>query len=138
GWKPLAGEQVAPGTGERETWDDLLIRPRLLDALRQLNPGVPGEYLQQAVAEIAAPKSQDAVTENPRPHQYLVGGYPLSDIDADGIEQNPRLRLLGADPSDNDWIVVNQVTLRQRDLHRRFDIVLFVNGMPLSIFELKR
>jgi type I restriction enzyme R subunit len=50
---------------------------------------VPGEYLQQAVAEIAAPKSQDAITENHRIHQYLVSGYPLSYIDTDGIEQNP-------------------------------------------------
>ncbi|KEP72770.1 DEAD/DEAH box helicase, partial [Microbacterium sp. SUBG005] len=56
----------------------------------------------------------------------------------DGREQNPRLRLLGADPSDNDWLAVNQVTVRQGDAHRRFDIVLYVNGMPLSIIELKR
>ncbi len=138
GWRPLHGEQVAPGTGERDTWDDLLIRPRLLDALRLLNPGIPGEYLQQAVAEIAAPKSQDAITENYRIHQYLVNGYPLSYIDTDGIEQNPRLRLVGTDPSDNDWLAVNQLTLRRGDLHRRFDIVLFVNGMPLVIIELKR
>ena len=137
-WRPLHGEQIAPGTGERDTWDDLLIRPRLLDALRHLNPGVPGEYVQQAVAEIAAPKSQDAITENHRIHQYLVSGYPLSYIDTDGIEQNPRLRLLGTDPSDNDWLAVNQLTLRRGDLHRRFDIVLFVNGMPLVVIELKR
>ena len=138
GWRPLHGEQVAPGTGERDAWDDLLIRPRLLEALRRLNPGIPGEYLQQAVAEIAAPKSQDAITENHRIHHYLVSGYPLSYIDTDGIEQNPRLRLLGTDPSDNDWLAVNQLTLRRGDLHRRLDIVLFLNGMPLVIVELKR
>ncbi len=137
-WKPLRGEQIAPGSGERDAWDELLIRPRLLDALRRLNPAVPGEYLQQAVAEIAAPRSQDAITENHRIHQYLVGGFPLSYIDSDGVEQNPRLRLLGADPLDNDWIAVNQVTLRHGELHRRFDIVLYVNGMPLAIIELKR
>jgi len=138
GWRPAKGEEVAPGTGERDTWDDLLIRPRLLEALRRLNPAVPGEYLQQAVAEIAAPKSQDAITENHRIHQYLVGGYPLSYIDPDGVEQNPRLRLLSTDPSENDWLAVNQLTLRQGDLHRRLDIALFVNGMPVVIIELKR
>ncbi len=138
GWQPAKGEEIAPGSGERETWDDLLIRPRLLDALRRLNPGIPGEYLQQALVEIAAPKSQDAITENHRIHGYLVGGYPLSYIDADGVEQNPRLRLLGADPSENDWLAVNQITLRQGELHRRFDLVLYVNGLPLSIVELKR
>lgn len=138
GWHPAKGEDIAPGSGERDTWDDLLIRARLLDALRRLNPGVPGEYLQQALAEIAAPKSQDAIAENHRIHDYLVGGYPLSYIDADGLEQNPRLRLLGADPSENEWLAVNQITVRQGELHRRFDVILYVNGMPLSIVELKR
>lgn len=75
-WRPLPGESIAPGSGERDTWDDPLIRPRLLAALRRLNPGVPAEYLQQAIAEIAAPTSQDAITENYRIHQYLVSGYP--------------------------------------------------------------
>ena len=138
GWRPLRGEQIAPGTGERDTWDEVLIRPRLLDALRRLNPTVPALYLQQAVAEIAAPKSQDAITENNRIHEYLVSGYPLSYIDADGEEQNPRLRLVSTDPSQNDWLAVNQVTIRQGDLHRRFDVVMYVNGMPLSIVELKK
>ncbi|MCY7411594.1 MAG: DEAD/DEAH box helicase, partial [Salinibacterium sp.] len=137
GWQPERGEQIAPGSGERETWDELLIRTRLLDAMRRLNPDVPMPFLQQAVAEIAAPKSLDAITENYRIHEYLVGGYPLTYIDGDGLEQNPRIRLLGA-PDQNDWLAVNQVTIRQADLHRRFDIVLYVNGMPLSIIELKR
>jgi type I restriction enzyme, R subunit len=137
GWRPLPGEAIAPGSGERDTWDELTIRPRLLDAMRRLNPAVPASYLQQAASEILAPKSQDAITENHRIHEYLVGGYPLSYIDADGVEQNPRIRLLGA-PEQNDWLAVNQVTIRQGDLHRRFDIVLYVNGMPLSIIELKK
>ncbi|MDN3495202.1 type I restriction endonuclease subunit R [Planococcus sp. APC 4015] len=138
GWMPLAGDKIAPGSGERETWDVLLIRPRLLEAMRRLNPDVPVNYLQQAIAEIAAPKSLDAITENHRIHEYLVGGYPISYIDGDGIEQNPRVRLLGGSPEQNDWLAVNQVTVRQGDLHRRFDIVLYVNGMPLSIVELKK
>ena len=137
-WHPLRGEQIAPGSGERETWDELLIRPRLLRALQALNPTIPLHYLQQAASEIAAPKSQDAITENHRVHEYLVGGYPLSYLDPDGQERNVRVRLLGPDPADNDWLAVNQVTLRQGDLHRRFDVVLYVNGMPLSIVELKR
>ena len=137
-WQPLTGDQIAPGSGERDTWDELLIRPRLVNALQALNPTVPLHYVQQAASEIAAPKSQDAITENYRVHTYLVGGYPLSYLDADGREQNVRLRLLSSEPAENDWLAVNQVTLRQGDLHRRFDIVLYVNGMPLSIFELKR
>ncbi|GAA3773897.1 type I restriction endonuclease subunit R [Microbacterium kribbense] len=137
-WQPMVGEKIAPGTGERASWDELLIRPRLLEAMRRLNPDVPVHYLQQALGEIAAPSSQDAITENLRIHRYLIGGYPLGYIDADGVEQNPRIRLISANPEENDWLAVNQVTVRDRDVHRRFDIVLYVNGMPVSVIELKR
>lgn len=143
GWKPLRGDQIAPGSGERESWDELLIRPRLLEALRRLNPSVPAQYLQQALVEIASPTSQDAITENQRIHRYLTSGYPLTYIDVDGEEQNPSLRLLSTEPAQNDWLAVTQVTIRQNtpghgEVHRRFDIVLYVNGIPLSILELKK
>jgi type I restriction enzyme R subunit len=138
GWQPKAGEQIAPGIGERDSWDELLIRPRLLDALRQLNPMVPGEYLVQALAEIASPKSQDAITENQRVHDYLIDGFRLSYIGDDGTEVNPSIRLVSAEPSENDWLAVNQVTLIRGDYKRRFDLVLYCNGMPVSIVELKK
>lgn len=143
GWTSLSGDQIAPGSGGRDGWDELLIRPRLLEALRRLNPGVPAQYLQQAVVEIASPTSQDAITENHRIHRYLTTGYRLTYLDHDGVEHNPTLRLLSTDPAENDWLAVNQVTIRQTtpghgEVHRRFDVVLYVNGMPLSILELKK
>ncbi|MDP9986649.1 hypothetical protein J2S98_001806 [Arthrobacter oryzae] len=70
-WKPLDGRAIAPGTGERESWSELLIRPRLLAALQRLNPAVPAQYLQQALAEIVSPKSNDAMAEN----QALRGSW---------------------------------------------------------------
>ncbi|CAN5327452.1 type I restriction endonuclease subunit R [soil metagenome] len=138
GWQPKTGEQIAPGSGERDSWDELLIRPRLLEVLRRLNPTVPREYLQQALAEIAAPKSQDAITENHRIHDYLVDGFRLSYIGDDGSEVNASIRLISAEPSENDWLAVNQVTLVRGDFRRRFDLVLYCNGMPVSVVELKK
>ena len=138
GWQPAAGQDIAPGRGERDSWDELLIRPRLLAALQRFNPTVPAQYLQQALAEIASPKSNDAITENHRIHNYLVDGYRLSYIDSDGNEANPTIRLLSADPDQNDWLAVNQVTLVQGDYKRRFDVVLYCNGMPVSVIELKK
>ncbi|WP_226758467.1 type I restriction endonuclease subunit R [Arthrobacter sp. SO3] len=138
GWRPASGQDIAPGRGERDTWDELLIRPRLLAALQRFNPTVPAQYLQQALAEIAASKSQDAITENHRVHNYLVDGYRLSYIDADGNEANPTIHLLSSDPDQNDWLAVNQVTLVQGDYKRRFDVVLYCNGMPVSVIELKK
>ena len=72
-----------------------MLPGRLLAAMRRLNPLVPAEYLEQALAEIVAPKSQDAIAENYRLHQILVDGYRgISYIDSDGIEQNPTIRLV--------------------------------------------
>ena len=138
GWRPMAGERIAPGSGERDTWDELLIRPRLLAALQKFNPDVPAQYLAQAVAEIGAPTSNDAIAENLRIHQYLVDGFRLSYIDTDGTETNPTLSLISANPDQNDWLAVNQVTLIHGDHTRRFDLVLYCNGMPVSIVELKK
>lgn len=137
-WRPAAGEAIAPGTDERDSWSELLIRPRLLAAMQQLNPAVPATYLQQALAEIVAPKSQDPIAENHRIHDILVGGYRLSYLDADGTEHNPTIGLVSHDPDENDWLAVNQVTIRQGDRTRRFDLVLYLNGMPVSIIELKK
>ncbi|MCW4465645.1 type I restriction endonuclease subunit R [Glutamicibacter sp. MNS18] len=137
-WRPIQGEKIAPGAGERESWDELLIRPRLLAALRRLNPGVPEQYLQQALAEIVAPQSQDAITENYRIHKMFTEGHRINYLDPDGTEQNPTLRILGTEETDNDWLAVSQVTLVQGEHRRRFDVVLYCNGMPISIMELKR
>ncbi|GLB68746.1 type I restriction endonuclease subunit R [Arthrobacter mangrovi] len=138
GWKRASGDAIAPGSGMRESWDELLLRQRLLEALQKLNPTVPAQYLKQALAEITQPKSNDAVTENHRIHHYLVDGFRLTYIDSDGTESNPTIRLISADPDENDWLVVNQVTIVQGDYRRRFDIVLYCNGMPVSIVELKK
>jgi len=135
----LHGTDIAPGAGERESWAELAIRPRLLEALRTHNPTVPAEYLAQALAEILIPKSADALTENHRIHTYLVDGFRgITYVDPTGAEVTPTIRLLSPNPDDNQWLAVNQVTLRQGDYTRRFDVVLYCNGMPVAIIELKK
>ena len=112
-WRPVEGKTIAPGSGERESWDELVIPSRLLAKLRDLNPLVPPEYLKQAAVDIVRPTSGDAMTENHRAHSFMVEGYRgISWIDIDGAEQNPTVRLVSTDPSENDWLAVNQVTIR--------------------------
>jgi type I restriction enzyme R subunit len=140
GWETRSGHDVAPGAeGGRSSWDDLVLRGPLLAAMRRLNPAVPAEYLEQALAEIVAPASQDAIAENYRLHQVLVDGYRgVSYVDADGIEQNPTIRLVSAAVEENEFRAVNQVTVRSSEVERRFDIVLYLNGMPVVVVELKK
>ena len=90
-WEKLGASPV-PGAGGRESWNDIVLRERLDQALRNLNPGVPEEYLQQAIAEVITPKSQSAIAENARLHEILVHGYRgIEYIDHEGQIQNPTI-----------------------------------------------
>ncbi|WP_250280219.1 HsdR family type I site-specific deoxyribonuclease, partial [Frankia sp. Cppng1_Ct_nod] len=139
-WRALPGTAVTPGAENgRASWDDIVLPGRALAAMRALNPQVPAEYLEQALAEIIQPTSQDAIAENYRLHQICVQGYRgVSYIDADGVEQNPTIRLVSHQVGDNELLAVNQVTVRTAEVERRFDVVLYLNGLPIAIFELKR
>nr|WP_244303081.1 HsdR family type I site-specific deoxyribonuclease [Leucobacter coleopterorum] len=138
-WTTLRGADIAPGSGERESWRDIVLQGTLIRALRNLNREVPTEYLQQAAAEVLTPQSQDAITENYRLHQILVGGYRgITYVDAEGREVNPTITFISADPIKNLYHAVNQVTIRNRERERRFDVVTYVNGLPLAILELKK
>ncbi len=138
-WEYRTGKEVAPGSGERESWHDIVLRGSAEAALRRLNPDVPEQYLQQAYAEVTTPQSQDAITENYRLHRILTEGYRgISYVDHDGREVNPIIRFMSADPAKNRYLAVNQLTVRNHEYQRRFDIVLYVNGFPLSIVELKQ
>ncbi|MCK9792312.1 type I restriction endonuclease subunit R [Isoptericola sp. 4D.3] len=151
GWQPLRGQQVMPGAlsdvghpgyaalgpqPQRESWSELAIPSRMRAAARRLNPEVPREYLEQALAEILRPTSQDAMTENKRIHDVLVHGYRIGYVD-DGREQTATVRLVSAHEHENEWLVVNQVRVVDGDVERRFDVVLYLNGMPVVIVELK-
>lgn len=140
GWEALRGAEVLPGTRDgRKEWSDLVMPDRTLAAMKRLNPAVPADFLAQALAEIVAPKSQDAIAENYRLHRILVDGYRgLTYVDDDGVEQSPTIRLVGHRVADNEFNVVNQVTIRNREKERRFDFVLYLNGLPVGIGELKR
>ena len=139
GWQPLTGKQIAPGSGERESWSELVLPARLAAALQRLNPAVPAAYLKQAASEILRPTSADAITENRRTHEFLTQGYRgITWTDHEGVEHNPTIRLISAEPAEDDFLAVNQVTLRSHDVERRFDIVLYCNGLPVAIIELKK
>ncbi|QHD85427.1 HsdR family type I site-specific deoxyribonuclease [Gordonia sp. JH63] len=139
-WQPTHGSEIAPGTENgRKSWDDIVLPERLLAKMRELNPGVPHEYLVQARAGILAPESGDPLAENRRLHEILVKGYRgISYVDHEGLEQTPTIRLIGARPEDNEMLAVQQVTVRNSEHQRRFDVVLYLNGLPVAFFELKQ
>ena len=136
GWRPGTGADIEL---QRAGLDDLVLQEDFMQALRTLNPSVPDQYLNQARADLLAPASQDPLAENQRFHEYLTRGFRgLTYIDSSGLEQTPTLRLVSLDPDENTLRAIQQVRVQDTQARRRFDIVLYVNGLPLALVELKQ
>jgi type I restriction enzyme R subunit len=139
-WLPASGNEFAPGSGHRKSWDDLILYPDLREAIERLNPELPPDAVRDAIAAAATPESQDTYEENRTAHGYLTAGIrSVVYTDAFGAEHNPTVRLVDlTDPDGNTYRALNQVTVVDGEKRRRFDIVLYVNGLPLAVLELKR
>jgi type I restriction enzyme R subunit len=139
GYSVLYGPSIGPGEpgAERESWE-VVLTGRLRAAVGRLNPGLPAAALDEAVARFERPESQSLVSENWRYWQLLVEGLPVEYRDADGELRHGRVRLVDFDdPAGNDWLAVNQFTVKQGEWTRRPDVVTFCNGVPVGVFELK-
>lgn len=139
-WLPVEGKKIAPGSGERESWGELIIPGRLRVAIERVNPGLPAAAVQEAMQVVLSPKSRDARGENFQIYRYLTEGVRSVDYaDEHGAVHTPTIRLIDyADPYANDFLAANQVMVTDGDHKRRFDIVLYVNGMPVGVVELKK
>ncbi len=139
-WEPREGMQVAPGSGERESWSELVIPRRLREAIAAINPALPPSAIEDAVQIVLTATSRDARAENLRMHELLTGGIrAVTFTDKYGALRNPTIRLIDQRiPEKNDFLAVHQVTVVEGDHRRRFDVVLYVNGMPLGFVELKK
>lgn len=138
-WEIATGASLAPGSGERESWKSLVLMGTLRDAVRRLNPEVPVDYLEQAISEVLEPNSQEAIAENHRLHDILINGYRgITYIGDGGVETAPTIRFLSDRAERNSYLAANQLIVRNRDFERRFDVVLFINGLPLVVIELKK
>ncbi len=99
-WQAVEGKAIAPGSGERESWRELIIPGRLRAAIERINPELPESAVQEAVQVVLSPKSRDARGENHQVHQYLTDGIrSVVYADEHGAEHNPTIRLIDyADP----------------------------------------
>ncbi|GLZ09450.1 DEAD/DEAH box helicase [Actinomadura sp. NBRC 104412] len=140
GWEYKHGRQIAVGSGERESWDELIIPSRLRDAIVRINPDLPASSVDEVVTLVLSPQSQDAKAENRRIHGYLTNGIRgISYVDEYGAEQHPTVHLIDrSDPYRNDFVAANQVMVVKGEERRRFDVVLYMNGLPVAVFELKK
>ncbi|MCC6810912.1 MAG: type I restriction endonuclease subunit R [Deltaproteobacteria bacterium] len=140
GYSVVSGPTIAPDEpgAERSSYEQVLLEGRLRDALHRLNPDVPTEGIDEALRKLTRISSPQLVDANHALHYYLVNGISVEFARADGTIGYAPVRVLDFDsPEQNDWLAVNQFTVTESRHTRRPDVVVFVNGLPLGIIELK-
>lgn len=123
---------------ERTAYKDVRLRGRLEAAVHRLNPGLPQDALESALRAVRAEETPSLVEENRRIHRLLVEGVDVDFTAEDGTIKGDKVRLIDwENPDANDWLVTRQFTVVERGRNRRPDVVVFVNGLPLAVLELK-
>lgn len=134
------GQNIAPDSKnpERTSYGDVTLSGRIKDAIDRLNPALPPEARADALRRIEQVEYPGLIEENRRLHGFMVEGVPVEFYGEDGVLKGDHVRLIDFDdPDANDWLAVNQFTVIENKVNRRPDIVLFVNGLPLGVVELK-
>ena len=141
GWTVAHGPDIIatdkPGA-ERTGYGEVVLHGRLRSALARLNPDVPDDALDDALRRLTRPAGATLEARNRDFHRMLVAGVTVEYTDPDGRVRGAQIRVLDFDNAGgNDWLAVNQFTVVENKHERRPDIVLFVNGLPLAVIELK-
>ena len=140
GWSITHGPDIAPDTpgAERSDYGAVVLERRLRDTLVRLNPSLPTEALDDAFRRLSRPDGPTLEARNRAFHRLLVDGVTVEYRTNDGAVRGAQARVIDFDdPANNDWLAVNQFTVVENKHERRPDVVLFLNGLPLGIIELK-
>ena len=140
GYGVKAGPDIAPDSAapERASYDDVVLRRRLARAVARLNPSIPEEARAEALRRVRQAEYPGLIEENRRLHRFMVEGVPVEFYGDDGVIKGDHVRLVDFDDLEaNDWLAVNQFTVIEQKANRRPDVVLFLNGLPVCVVELK-
>ena len=134
------GPHLAPGepAAERDSFSEVVLVGRLREAIRRLNPAIPEEAREEALRKVLRVGTPSLTQTNRAFHRMLRDGVPVEYPRPDGSIAGDHVRLVDfGDVRANDWLAVNQFTVIEGQHNRRPDIVVFVNGLPLGLIELK-
>ena len=134
------GADIAPGeaNAERGDYREVVLAARLRDSLERLNRELHADLIEEAVRKVTRTESPSLVQNNRAFHRMLIEGVTVEHERKDGTIAGVQVRLIDFEnPENNDWLAVNQFTVEEGQSNRRPDIVLFVNGLPLAVIELK-
>jgi type I restriction enzyme, R subunit len=140
GYAVANGLHIAPGepAAERASFGDVILVARLADAIRRLNPHIPADARDEALRKVMRVGSPSLLQTNRAVHRMIRDGVDVEYARADGSIAGDHVRLVDFTVERaNDWLAVNQFTVIEAQHNRRPDIVVFVNGLPLGVIELK-
>ena len=140
GWRAAHGPDIGPDmpAAERANYGEVVLGARLRDALARLNPTLPAEALEDAYRKLTRLEGTDLIQRNRALHRLLVNGVTVEYRTREGEVRGAQARVIDFDePKGNDWLAVNQFGVTENKHSRRPDVVLFVNGLPLAVLELK-
>ena len=136
----MSGPKIDPDTPspERDNYGQAVLEARLRDALQRLNPSLPTSAIDDALHKVTNPEGATLEVRNRAFHRMLVNGVNVEYRASDGAIRGEQARVIDFDkPDNNDWLAVNQFTVTENRNTRRPDVVLFLNGLPLGVIELK-
>ena len=139
GYTYIHAPNIAPDsdTPERSSYADVFLSSRLERAIQRINPKLPANARQTALKEVQRINSPELLTNNETIHRLLTEGVPVS-TQQDGDERGERVWLIDfTHPDNNEFVVANQFTVIENHQNKRPDLVLFINGLPLVVIELK-
>jgi type I restriction enzyme R subunit len=122
----------------RDAYDEVVLTARLTATVARLNPALPPEAQADAVRRLTQSELPNLLEENRRIHRLLTEGADVEYYGEDGTLTAGKVRLIDFEqPANNDWLAVQQFTVVAGQAKRRPDVVVFVNGLPLAVVELK-
>ncbi len=139
GYHYLYGPDIASDghSSERDSFEQVLLINRLKIAVRKINPGIPVDAQNEAIKEIQRIASPELLANNETFHRLLTEGIPVTKR-VQGDDRGDRVWLIDfKNPQNNEFLVVNQFTIVENHQNKRPDIILFINGIPLVVIELK-
>jgi type I restriction enzyme R subunit len=139
GYQYIYAPSIAPDsdTPERQSFEDVLLMERLQTAVGRINPSIPADIREDAIKQILRLNSPELIANNEAFHRMLTEGIKIG-YQKDGYNRGDLVWLIDfKNPENNDFLVANQFTVIENNVNKRPDVILFVNGLPQVVIELK-
>ena len=139
GYTIIYGPDISPDgkNPERNSYEDVILIERLKQAIDKLNPNIPKEAREEAFKKVLKIDSPKLIVNNQNFHEFLINGIPVQYRKEGRIKDDYVYLFDFKNSKNNEFLAVNQFTVIENNHNRRPDIVLFINGLPLAVIELK-